>query len=110
MQGLWAKTAACGFRMTLGIPSGRYGLPFENRDSLRSIRPPPAGASLRARVVRCIPCGGAGDLVGSDDPGTPPPHSAARVAPPGGPQIEPQLFPVPQWEGRNGRGWSPNSA
>ena len=38
------------------------------------------------------------------------PHSAARVANAGGPQIEPQLFSVPQWDGRNGRGWSPNRA
>ena len=32
MQGLWAKTAASGFRMTAGTPSGRYGLPLGNRD------------------------------------------------------------------------------
>ena len=51
MQGLWVKTAASGFRMTAGTPSGRYGLPFGNRDSLRSNHPPPAGASLRAGVV-----------------------------------------------------------
>ena len=51
MQGLWAKTAASGFRMTAGTPSGRYGLPFGNRDSLRPTHPPPAGASLRAGVV-----------------------------------------------------------
>ena len=90
MQGLWEKTAAYGFRMTAGTPSGRYGLPFGNRDSLRSIHPPPAGASLRAGVVGCIPCGGAGDLVGRDAPGAPP-HSAARVAQPGGSWIG-QLF------------------
>ena len=92
MQGLWTKTAASGFRMTAGTPSGRYGLPFGNRDSLRPTHPPPAGASLRAGVVRCIPCGGAGDLVGRDDPGAPP-HSAARAAPPGGPRIEPRAHP-----------------
>ena len=34
MQGLWAKTAASGFRMTAGTPSGRYGLPLWNRDRL----------------------------------------------------------------------------
>ena len=56
MQGLWAKTAASGFRMTERTLPGRYGLPFGNRDSLRSIHPPPAGASLRAGVVRCLPC------------------------------------------------------
>ena len=32
MQGLWAKTAASGFRMTAGTPSGRYGLPLWNRE------------------------------------------------------------------------------
>ena len=64
MQGLWAKTAASGFRMTAGTPSGRYGLPFGNRDSLRSNHPPPAGASLRAGVMGCFPCGGEGDLRG----------------------------------------------
>ena len=62
MQGLWAKTAASGFRMTAGTPSGRYGLPFGNRDSLRSNHPPPAGASLRAGVVRWSFCGAQGDL------------------------------------------------
>ena len=81
MQGLWAKTAASGFRMTAGTPSGRYGLPFGNRDSLRPTHPPPAGASLRAGVIRC------------DAPGTPPPHSAARVAHPGGHRIELRAHP-----------------
>ena len=62
MQGLWEKTAAYGFRMTAGTPSGRYGLPLGNRDSLRSNHPPPAAASLRARVVRWSFCGAQGDL------------------------------------------------
>ena len=69
-----AKTAASGFRMTGRTPSGRYGLPLGNRDSLRSVYPPPAGASLTAGVVWCFPCGGGGDaraglsFVGHDDP------------------------------------------
>ena len=69
-----AKTAANGFRMTGRTPSGRYGLPLGNRDSLRSVYPPPAGASLTAGVVWCFPCGGGGDaraglsFVGRDDP------------------------------------------
>ena len=90
MQGLWAKTAASGFRMTAGTPSGRYGLPFGNRDSLRPTHPPPAGASLKAGVVKCFPAAyrgtetscffrGACDLLS---------HSAARVAQPGGRRIE----------------------
>ena len=62
MQGLWAKTAASGFRMTGRTPSGRYGLPLGNRDRLRSNHPPPAGASLRAGVVRWSFCGAQGDL------------------------------------------------
>ncbi len=62
MQGLWAKTAASGFRMTGRTPSGRYGLPFGNRDSLCPTHPPPAGASLRAGVVRWSFCGAQGDL------------------------------------------------
>ena len=37
MQGLWTKTAASGFRMTAGTPSGRYGLPLGNRDGLRAL-------------------------------------------------------------------------
>ena len=41
MQGLWAKTAACGFRMTERTPPGRYGLPFGNRDRL-ALYPPAA--------------------------------------------------------------------
>ena len=81
MQGLWVKTAASGFRMTAGTPSGRYGLPFGNRDSLRPNRPPPASASLRAGVAGC------------GDPGGPPPHFAPRVEEPGGRKIEPQPFP-----------------
>ncbi len=60
MQGLWEKTAANGFRMTAGTPSGRYGLPFGNRDSLRPTHPPPAGASLRAGVVGWSFCGAQG--------------------------------------------------
>ena len=96
MQGLWVKTAASGFRMTAGTPSGRYGLPFGNRDSLRSNHPPPAGASLRAGVVRCIPCGGEGECGAEKQaqrPGAPPPHSAARVVQPGGGWIELPSFP-----------------
>ena len=68
MQGLWAKTAASGFRMTGRTSPGRYGLPFGNRDSLRSNHPPPAGASLRAVVVGRFPCGGEGDLHERDAP------------------------------------------
>ncbi len=37
MQGLWAKTAASGFRMTAGTPSGRYGLRLRNRDGLLAL-------------------------------------------------------------------------
>ena len=55
MQSLWTETAASGFRMTGRTTPGRYGLPFGNRDSLRPTHPPPAGASLRAGVVRCPP-------------------------------------------------------
>ena len=59
---------ASGFRMTAGTPSGRYGLPSGNRDRLRPTHPPPAGASLRAGVVSCLPCGGAGDLCRAQRP------------------------------------------
>ena len=106
MKGLWMKTAASGFRMTAGTPSGRYGLPLGNRDGLRALttrrlRVPLSGAgwsgaSLAAEREICVEC---------DDPGALP-HSAARVAHPGGRKIEPQPVPVPQWHGRNGRGWS----
>ena len=71
-MGLGWKTAASGFRMTLGTPPGRYGLPLWNRDRSGGPNyPPPAGASLRAGVFRRIPCGGAGDLHERDAPGTP---------------------------------------
>ena len=64
MQGLWAKTAASGFRMTERTLPGRYGLPFGNRDSLRSIHPPPAGVSLRAwRPARHLRGGGLPGLI-----------------------------------------------
>ena len=66
--GFWGSTAASGFRMTAGTPSGRYGLPSGNRDRLRPTHPPPAGASLRAVVVSCLPCGGAGDLCRAQRP------------------------------------------
>ena len=58
MQGLWEKTAAYGFRMTAGTPSGRYGLPLGNREkaavlTTRRLRVPlsgpgRSGASLAA--------------------------------------------------------------
>ena len=96
MQGLWAKTAASGFRMTAGTPSGRYGLRLRNRDGLlalstRRLRVPLSGPEwwggpsaahkgLRHRV----------SFVGREDL---PPYSAARVAHAGGPRIEPQPFP-----------------
>ena len=93
MQGLWAKTAAYGFRMTPGTPSGRYGLPLWNRDrsaplTPRRLRVPLSGpgwsgASLAAEREICVEC---------DDPGALP-HSAARVARPGGGRIELQALP-----------------
>ena len=48
MQGLWEKTAAYGFRMTAGTPSGRYGLPLGNREkaavlTTRRLRVPLSG-------------------------------------------------------------------
>ena len=50
--------------------------------------PPPAGASLRAELVGCFPCGKGGDLRRVRLP-----HSAARVARPGGGRIELQALP-----------------
>ena len=74
MQGLWVKTAASGFRMTAGTPSGRYGLPLGNRDrplalTTRRLRVPlsksasrralycvcPRGAASQTRRGRCAP-------------------------------------------------------
>ena len=45
MQGLWAKTAASGFRMTERTLPGRYGLPLGNRDRL-ALYPPAACGCL----------------------------------------------------------------
>ena len=49
MQGLWAKTAASGFRMTAGTPSGRYGLPLGNRDGLALYPPAACGCLSQGR-------------------------------------------------------------
>ena len=66
MQGLWTKTAASGFRMTSGTPSGRYGLPLWNRDrsaplTHRRLRVPLSGpswwgASHAAKGEICVGC------------------------------------------------------
>ena len=56
MQGLWTKTAASGFRMTAGTPSGRYGLPLWNRDrsaplTPRRLRVPLSGPGWHGAVI-----------------------------------------------------------
>ena len=58
MQGLWAKTAASGFRMTGRTPSGRYGLPFGNRDGLALYPPAACGYLSPGRGGGVPPRGG----------------------------------------------------
>ena len=55
MQGLWAKTAASGFRMTAGTPSGRYGLPLGNRDGLALYPPAACGCLSQGRGGGVLP-------------------------------------------------------
>ena len=63
MQGLWAKTAANGFRMTKGDPFRPLRpASAEQGWALGPTHPPPAGTSLRAGVVRWSFCGAQGDL------------------------------------------------
>ena len=90
MQGSWAKTAASGFRMTAGTTPGRYGLPLGNRD--RPTLYPPAACGCLSQGLGLL-CGGEGDLICARHPGALPPHSATRVAHPGGGWIEPQPLP-----------------
>ena len=68
MQGLWEKTAAYGFRMTAGTPSGRYGLPLWNRDRLALYPPAACGYLSQGRGGQVPPCDEEGDLVGATTP------------------------------------------
>ena len=62
MQGLWAKTAASGFRMTAGTPSGRYGLPLWNRDRLALYPPAACGCLSQGRGGQVPPLRRSGRL------------------------------------------------
>ena len=86
------KTAACVFTHCLGTPPGRYGHHTQEQRPVfvlsicRLLLPLSGpvwwGASLALKREPCT---------GRDDSGAPP-HSAARVAHPGGPKIEPLSF------------------